>query len=109
MGPPLLKIESHSIDFIPLAERYGTPHRLFTIWFSANMTILGVALGTLGIEADLSLGWTRPGSTPYRCGARQGATDDVESQACPGFSPRDIEVGLSNSVKRSDVTGLLKK
>ena len=93
MGPPLLKIESHSIDFIPLAERYGTPRRLFTIWFSANMTILGVALGTLGIEAGLSLGWTLT----------------VESQACRGFSPRDIEVGLSNSVKRSDVTGLLKK
>jgi NCS1 family nucleobase:cation symporter-1 len=53
-----LEIESHSIDFIPLAERYGTPRRLFTIWFSANMTILGVALGTLGIEAGLSLGWT---------------------------------------------------
>ena len=53
-----LEIESHSIDFMPLTERYGTPRRLFTIWFSANMTILGVALGTLGIEAGLSLGWT---------------------------------------------------
>ncbi len=43
---------------MPLAERYGTPRRLFTVWFSANMTILGVALGTLGITAGLSFGWT---------------------------------------------------
>jgi NCS1 family nucleobase:cation symporter-1 len=54
----LLQIESHSIDFVPLAERYGTPRRLFTVWFSTNVTILGVALGTLGIEAGLSFGWT---------------------------------------------------
>lgn len=43
---------------MPLAERYGTPRRLFTVWFSSNMTILGVALGTLGVEAGLSFGWT---------------------------------------------------
>ncbi len=54
----MLEIESHGIDFVPLAERYGTPRRLFTVWFSTNMTILGVALGTLGIEAGLSFGWT---------------------------------------------------
>jgi NCS1 family nucleobase:cation symporter-1 len=50
-------IESHSIEFIPPAARYGTPRRLFTFWFSANMTILGVALGSLGITAGLSLSW----------------------------------------------------
>jgi NCS1 family nucleobase:cation symporter-1 len=54
-------VETHSIDFVPLAERYGTPRRLFTIWFSANMTILGAALGTLGIAAGLSFGWTVAG------------------------------------------------
>ena len=53
-----LQIESHSIDFVPLEERYGTPRRLFTVWFSTNMTVLGVALGTLGIEAGLGLRWT---------------------------------------------------
>jgi nucleobase:cation symporter-1, NCS1 family len=57
-GLKFLQVESHSIDFVPLAERYGTPRRLFTVWFSTNMTILGVALGTLGIEAGLSLSWT---------------------------------------------------
>jgi nucleobase:cation symporter-1, NCS1 family len=52
-----LSVEAHSINFVPLTERYGTPRRLFTVWFSTNMTILGVALGTLGVEAGLSLGW----------------------------------------------------
>jgi nucleobase:cation symporter-1, NCS1 family len=49
-------VESHTIDFIPLTERYGTPQRLFTIWVSANMTILGVGVGTLGVAAGLSFG-----------------------------------------------------
>jgi nucleobase:cation symporter-1, NCS1 family len=49
-----LSPESRSIDFIPLSERYGTPQRLFTIWFSANMTVLGVGVGTLGALAGLS-------------------------------------------------------
>ena len=54
---PQLSIESRTIDFVPAAERYGTPRRLFTIWFSTNLTILGVAAGTLGIDAGLSFGW----------------------------------------------------
>jgi hypothetical protein len=32
-GLIVLQIESHSIDFVPLAERYCTPRRLFTVWF----------------------------------------------------------------------------
>jgi hypothetical protein len=44
-------VETHSIDCVPLAERYGTPRRLFTIWFSANMTILGArAPSTISIK-----------------------------------------------------------
>jgi nucleobase:cation symporter-1, NCS1 family len=59
VGPrDVVTIEAHTIDFVPLSERYGTPRRLFTIWFSANMTILGVALGALGVEAGLSAAWT---------------------------------------------------
>src|SRR6201996_6077445 len=52
--PRRLSAEEHSIDFIPLSERYGTPQRLFTIWFSANMTVLAVGVGTLGSIAGLS-------------------------------------------------------
>ncbi len=59
--PRAVSVEARGIDFVPLSERYGTPRRLFTIWFSANMTILGAAVGTLGIAAGLSLGWTIAG------------------------------------------------
>jgi hypothetical protein len=52
---PNVSVETHGIDFVPLAERYGTPLRLFTLWFSVNLTILGVALGTLGVAAGPSL------------------------------------------------------
>ena len=50
-----IKAEHHSIDFIPLTERYGKPWRLFTLWFSVNLHILGVALGALSIAAGLTL------------------------------------------------------
>jgi NCS1 family nucleobase:cation symporter-1 len=53
-----LQVESHSIDFVPLTERYGTPARLFTIWFSINLSIVCAAVGGLGPAAGLSLGWT---------------------------------------------------
>jgi NCS1 family nucleobase:cation symporter-1 len=49
--------ETHGIDFVPLGERYGTPLRLFTIWFSANLTILGVALGAISVVSGLGLTW----------------------------------------------------
>lgn len=49
-----IKAEQHSIDFIPLSERYGRPSRLFTLWFSVNLHILGVALGALAIAAGLT-------------------------------------------------------
>jgi NCS1 family nucleobase:cation symporter-1 len=58
-----LSVESHSIDFVPLDERYGTPTRLFTIWFSINLSIVCAAVGTLGPAAGLSLGWTILGVT----------------------------------------------
>jgi len=56
-APSTLRVESHSIDFVPLSERYGTPARLFTIWVSINVSIVGAAVGTLGPPAGLSLKW----------------------------------------------------
>ncbi|MGH8291115.1 MAG: purine-cytosine permease family protein [Steroidobacteraceae bacterium] len=50
--------ERHSIDFIPLSERYGSPRRLFTLWFSCNLSILGVAVGALSIASGLSFAWS---------------------------------------------------
>ena len=54
----VVAVESHSIDFVPLTERYGTPLRLFTIWLSINLSIVCAAVGTLGPAAGLSLSWT---------------------------------------------------
>lgn len=51
-------VEAHGIDFVPLTERYGTPYRLFTIWFSTNLSIICVAAGTLGVAAGLGFVWT---------------------------------------------------
>jgi nucleobase:cation symporter-1, NCS1 family len=53
-----MDVEKRSIEFIPLNERYGSPKRLFTIWFSANMQVTALVIGTLGIVAGLSLFWT---------------------------------------------------
>ncbi|MEO8896424.1 MAG: cytosine permease, partial [Rhizomicrobium sp.] len=53
-----MKIEKHSIGFVPLSERYGDERRLFTIWFSINLSIVCLTVGTLGILAGLNLLWT---------------------------------------------------
>lgn len=55
--PSALDVESHSIEFVPLTERYGSPTRLFTIWFSINVSIVCAAVGTLGVTSGLSLPW----------------------------------------------------
>lgn len=57
-GPGALDVESHSIEFVPLTERYGSPTRLFIIWFSINVSIVCAAVGTLGVTSGLSLPWT---------------------------------------------------
>jgi nucleobase:cation symporter-1, NCS1 family len=51
-------VEAHGIDFVPEAERYGGPARLFSIWFSINLSIVCLTTGTLGVFAGLSLAWT---------------------------------------------------
>ena len=53
-----MEIEKHSIGFVPLAERYGNERRLFTIWFSINLSIVCLTVGTLGILSGLDLAWT---------------------------------------------------
>ena len=51
-------IEQRCIEFIPHHERYGSPRRLFSIWFSANLQVTTLVVGTLGIVAGLNLFWT---------------------------------------------------
>jgi NCS1 family nucleobase:cation symporter-1 len=52
-----MDIEKRSIDFIPEEERYGTPRRLFTLWFSVNMQISALIIGALGVVAGLNIFW----------------------------------------------------
>ncbi len=61
MAGSSLGVERKGIDFVPTTERYGTSRRLFTIWFSVNLSILCLTVGTLGVVAGLPLGWTLGG------------------------------------------------
>ena len=51
----IVKVEKYNIGFVPLGDRYGSERRLFTIWFSINLSIVCLTVGTLGILAGLSL------------------------------------------------------
>lgn len=48
-----MRIETRCIEFVPESERYGTPKRLFTIWFSANMQVTALVVGALGVSQGL--------------------------------------------------------
>lgn len=50
--------ETRSIEFVPHEERYGSPWRLLTLWFSSNMQISALVVGCLGVAAGLSLEWS---------------------------------------------------
>jgi len=48
-----LAIETHGITPVPEANRYGTPWRLFTVWFAPQMNMTGVFTGSLAIVFGL--------------------------------------------------------
>lgn len=54
------RIETHGVDFIPAAERYGRPRSLFVVWAASNITYLYIVLGgtlvLLGLNAWQALG-----------------------------------------------------
>ena len=52
-----LTIEGHGIDPIPLAGRYGSLTRVFTVWFSPNLVPAAFAIGTLAAASFIGLGW----------------------------------------------------
>jgi nucleobase:cation symporter-1, NCS1 family len=41
------RIEQHTIYQIPLEQRHGKAHQLFTLWFGANLNVLTVVTGAL--------------------------------------------------------------
>ncbi len=48
-----LTIEMHGIAPIPEDQRYGTPARLFTVWFAPQINMAGVFSGALAIVLGL--------------------------------------------------------
>jgi NCS1 family nucleobase:cation symporter-1 len=52
-----MDVEKRSIEFIPESERYGTPARLFSIWFSSNMQVTALIIGALGVLEGLNVFW----------------------------------------------------
>jgi nucleobase:cation symporter-1, NCS1 family len=48
-----LSVETHGIAPIPEDQRYGTPSRLFTVWFAPQVNMTAVFTGTLAILLGL--------------------------------------------------------
>src|ERR1700760_809995 len=48
-----LAVETHGITPIPEDNRYGSPRRLFTVWFAPQMNVTGVFTGSLAIVFGL--------------------------------------------------------
>ncbi|HEX4356487.1 MAG TPA: cytosine permease [Pseudonocardia sp.] len=55
---PTLRIESHSIDYVPLRERHGKAWHLWPVWFTGDAHLATVATGVLGITMGANLLWT---------------------------------------------------
>jgi purine-cytosine permease-like protein len=51
-------IERHSIDYVPLADRYGKVWHLWPVWFSGDANLATVAVGVLGITLGGNLLWS---------------------------------------------------
>ena len=54
----LIRIETRSIDYVPLAERHGKVWHLWPVWFSGSAHLATLAVGILGITLGGNLAWT---------------------------------------------------
>ncbi|AJT41071.1 purine-cytosine permease family protein [Psychromicrobium lacuslunae] len=52
-----LTVEKRTIDVVPDAERHGTPHSQFTLWFGANMQITAIVDGALAVVFGADALW----------------------------------------------------
>jgi nucleobase:cation symporter-1, NCS1 family len=53
-----VKIETRSIDYIPLAERHGKVRDVWPVWFSGGAQLGTVATGMVSVELGLDLAWS---------------------------------------------------
>ncbi len=54
-APGSIKVESNGVNAVPDAERYGTSSGLFPVWFSWNVSILGITYGIYVYSLGLSV------------------------------------------------------
>ncbi|TMR88366.1 purine-cytosine permease family protein, partial [Nonomuraea basaltis] len=51
-------IEVHSVNWIPAAERHGTPAHLGALWFIGNINLTALATGVAALSIGAGLMWT---------------------------------------------------
>jgi nucleobase:cation symporter-1, NCS1 family len=54
----VLKIEQHSIDFIPESERHGKPWQQLPFWFGNGVGLTSAGIGFIGPSLGLGLAWS---------------------------------------------------
>ncbi|MGO4690922.1 purine-cytosine permease family protein [Glaciibacter sp. 2TAF33] len=52
------RVETRSIDYVPLRERKGRMFDQSTVWFAGSAQLLTIATGAIGIALGLNLAWT---------------------------------------------------
>jgi NCS1 family nucleobase:cation symporter-1 len=50
LGDDAASIETLGIEHIPEEKRHGSPGRVFTLWFAANLTIADYVIGVLSVQ-----------------------------------------------------------
>lgn len=51
-------LEMHGMAPIPVEDRYGRLHRVFTVWFTPNLVPAGFFIGTLGTASFVGVGFS---------------------------------------------------
>jgi nucleobase:cation symporter-1, NCS1 family len=54
----MILVESHSIDYVPLAQRHGKVWHLWPVWFMGDAHLATLAVGVLGIMMGANVLWT---------------------------------------------------
>lgn len=52
------RVETRSIEYVPLAERHGKTWNLFNVWFAGDAHLATIATGLIGITLGGNLIWT---------------------------------------------------
>jgi NCS1 family nucleobase:cation symporter-1 len=52
-----LSVETRTIQPVPETERHGKPWSLFTLWFSPNLNVVIVIIGSLTVTVGLNFWW----------------------------------------------------